>query len=71
MSADLVEVRISRSLYERILERIGRAKEFKTADEYVTFVLEQILGEEAAKERTYSPQEEDQIADRLRRLGYL
>ena len=72
MSDDFVEIKISRSLYERILEYIGAGQStFKSADEYVAFVLEELLPDKAAEEAVYSSEEEDQIQERLRRLGYL
>jgi hypothetical protein len=58
-------------LYERILKYIRTGQStFKSADEYVTFVLEELLPHAAAEEAGYSPEEEDRIRERLRRLGY-
>ena len=60
-------------LYGRIEERV-RATEFRSAEEYVTFVLEEVLGgeEESEKEEpTFSEEEEEEVKKRLRALGYL
>jgi hypothetical protein len=72
VSTDYVQVRIPRSLYERILRyiRSGESK-FATPDEYVAFVLNEILGDEPPKEAIYSPEDEAKIQEHLRRLGYL
>jgi len=60
-------------LYGRIVERV-RATEFRSVEEYVTFVLEEVLGgeEESEKEEpTFSEEEEEEVKKRLRALGYL
>jgi len=50
-------------LYGRIEERV-RATEFRSVEEYVTFVLEEVLGGEEESE-------EEEVKKRLRALGYL
>ena len=60
-------------LYERINERV-RATEFRSVEEYVTFILEEVLvGEEESEEEgpTFSEAEEEEVKKRLRALGYL
>ena len=59
-------------LYGRIEERV-RATEFSSVEEYVTFVLEEILREEESgeEEPTFSEAEEEEVKKRLRALGYL
>lgn len=60
-------------LYDRIDERM-RATEFRSAEEYVTFVLEEVLGgeeESEGEEPTFSEEEEEEVKKRLRALGYL
>ena len=59
--------------YDRIEERV-RATEFHSVEEYVTFVLEEVLKgeeEEEEKETTFSEEEEEEVKKRLRALGYL
>ena len=60
-------------LYGRIVGRVT-ATEFSTVDEYVIFVLEEVLkgeGEEEEEERTLSKKEEEEVKKRLKALGYL
>lgn len=58
-------------LYSRIQERV-RATRFGSVDEYVIFVLEEVLREEGEEEeRGFSKEEEEEVKKRLRSLGYL
>jgi len=56
-------------LYEKIEETI-KGTEFKSVKEYVIFVLEEVLKEEEEAE-PLSPEEEAQVKERLKGLGYL
>lgn len=53
-------------LYQKIEERI-KATGFGSVDEYVIFILEEVLKEEAGP----SDEEEEEVKKRLRALGYL
>ena len=53
-------------LYRRIEERV-KATGFGSVDDYVLFVLEEVLKEE----EEISGEEEEQVKQRLRDLGYL
>lgn len=65
-----VIIRISRELYNKIKNRIELSQgEFKNVEEYVEFVLSEVV-KESDRER-YTPEEEEEIKERLRRLGYL
>jgi Arc/MetJ-type ribon-helix-helix transcriptional regulator len=58
-------------LYSRIEQRIA-ATEFHSVDEYVAFVLGEVLKEEGGEEdRAFSEEEEEQVKSRLKALGYL
>ena len=59
-------------LYGRIEERV-RATEFSSVEEYVTYVMGEILREEESEEEepTFSEEEEEEVKKRLRALGYL
>ena len=63
-------VLIATEIYRRLE---GRAKEtgFSSVDEYVTFVLEEVLKEEGEEETAFSKEEEEEVKKRLRSLGYL
>ncbi len=56
-------------LYSRIEQR-ARATNFGSVEEYVTFVLEEVLKEED-DEAVFSEEEEEEVKKRLRDLGYL
>jgi len=62
MKEDRVPVYISKTLYEEVARRVKESGgEFKTVEEFVEFVLTELLKEE----------EEEEIKKRLRALGYL
>jgi len=65
-----VTVRISKKLYDKIVEEIKDSDEFKSVDEFVEYVIEQVL-EEEDEESAYTEEEEEEIKERLRSLGYL
>ena len=52
-------------LYKKIEER-AKVTGFESVDEYVKFVLEEVLKEEAT-----SNEEDEEVKKRLRALGYL
>lgn len=55
-------------LYEKIEERVNDT-EFNSADEYVIFVLEEVLKDE--EEQSLSEENEEEVKKRLKALGYL
>jgi Arc/MetJ-type ribon-helix-helix transcriptional regulator len=65
---DSKAVSISAELYGRIEERVT-ATGFGSVDEYVTFVLEEILKDEG--EPAFSKEDEEEVKKRLKALGYL
>jgi len=71
MSDEYVSVKIPKSLYDEILKRVKESDgEFKDVEEYVTFVLSEIVKDEE-EEHVYTPEEEEEIKRRLKQLGYL
>ena len=60
-------------LYGRIEER-AKTTGFGSVDEYIIFVLKEVLKEEGEgeeEENVLSEEEEDEVKQRLRSLGYL
>jgi len=55
-------------LYEKIGERVNDT-EFNSVDEYVIFVLEEVLKDE--EEQGLSEEDEEEVKKRLKALGYL
>jgi Arc/MetJ-type ribon-helix-helix transcriptional regulator len=71
LSEDKVPIYVPRQLYEKVKERVKTSEgEFKTVEEYVEFVLQEIVKEEEP-EQAYTPEEEEEIKKRLKSLGYL
>jgi len=69
---DKVPVQISRKLYNKIKNRVELSQgEFKNIEEYIEFVLSEVVKEEGEPEQVYTPQKEEEIKKRLRSLGYL
>ena len=64
-------VSLSTELYGRIEERV-KATGFGSVDEYVRFVLEEVLKEEGEEEeKAFSKEDEEEVKKRLKALGYL
>ncbi len=68
---EYVEIKIPKRIFDEIKKRVEESSEFKSVDEYVTFVLEELLKEEEEEEYELSEEEEEKIKERLRGLGYL
>jgi len=65
-------VLLAAKLYGQIEERV-KATDFDSVDEYVAFVLEEVLkdDEEQEKRKTFSKEDEEEVKQRLKGLGYL
>jgi|AntRauTorcE11897_2_1112592.scaffolds.fasta_scaffold00002_117 Arc/MetJ-type ribon-helix-helix transcriptional regulator len=66
---DSRSVAIEEHLYERVERRIAKTN-FESVDEYVTFVLEEVVAGDDLDE-THEEVDEDDVQARLRSLGYL
>lgn len=62
-----MNIEIKNEIYEKIKKRIEKS-EFSSVEEYVNFVLEEVVKE---NEGEITEEEEEQIKERLRSLGYL
>jgi len=62
------EVRLPEELLEKVEEHIKNT-EFSSVEEYITFVLEEVLKDE--EEVEFSEEHEKEIKERLKALGYL
>ena len=56
-------------LYSKVEERV-KATDFGSVDEYVEFILEEVVNEEE-DEKAFSEEEENEVKKRLKDLGYL
>lgn len=71
MVEETVEVKIPKKLYDQVSKMIKEeGLDFKSVDDYVIFVLKELLKEEE-EAQVYSPEEEKAIKERLRSLGYI
>ena len=72
MNEEYGGIRIPKRLIEEIEERIKQT-EFESVEEYVTFVLEEVVRdvEEEEPEEVFSEEDETKVKERLRALGYL
>ena len=62
-------VAVEDRLYEQIEQRIAKTN-FESVDEYVAFILEEVVASEEADE-AYDDVDDDDVQARLRSLGYL
>ncbi len=68
---DKKAVYISVGLYNQI-EKRTRNTGFGSVEEYITFVLEEVLKDEEDEEQViFTEKEEEEVKKRLRSLGYL
>lgn len=72
MKEEYGEIRIPKQLIQKLGEHIKRT-EFKSVDEYVTFILEEVIKEtdEEEPEEVFSKEDEQKVKERLKALGYL
>ncbi len=68
----MATVKIPDEIYKEIEKIVKDSGEFKDVDEYVIFVLTEVLKEEDEdEEQVYTEEDEEKIKERLRGLGYL
>jgi len=70
MGEEKKSVSIPAELYDAIGQRVSET-EFNSVEEYVTFVLEEVLRDDEEDEIAFSPEDEEEVKKRLRALGYL
>ncbi len=73
MSNDRIAVYLSKEMYEKVRKKVELSRgEFKTVDEYVGFVLQELLKEESNEDNSaYTSDEEKEIEKRFKALGYI
>jgi len=72
MPEDYVTIKIPRRLHEEIKRRVEESQgEFEDAEEYIEFVLTEVVKEDEEPEAAYTPEEEEEIRRRLKQLGYI
>ncbi len=67
-----MKIEISKELFDKVQQRVKAFNdEFKSVEEYIAFVLEEVVKEEQEQGRSYTEEEEEEIKNRLKNLGYL
>ncbi|MCE4602259.1 MAG: CopG family transcriptional regulator [Desulfurococcales archaeon] len=69
MGEDRVPVYIKRSLYEKARRFIEEEGGFESVEELVEFLIQEAV--ETGEIEGLSPEEEEQVKERLKKLGYL
>lgn len=69
---DQRQVELPERIISRVEDRLPRT-EFEKPEEYITFVLEEVLYrvEEETEDDDFEPVDEDEVKNRLKSLGYL
>lgn len=67
-----VSINISKEIYEKAKKYVENSGgEFNSVEEFIEFVLKEVLEEEGEEKQVYTPEEEEEIKRRLKSLGYL
>ena len=70
MSKETKSISVPADIYDKIEERV-KATEFGSVDEYVLFILEEVLKDEEEEEQAYTEADEAEVRKRLKALGYM
>jgi len=68
--SERVAIYISRELYEKVKKFVEEQGGFSSVEEFVEFVLNEVLSEEGVS-RGLSKEDEEKVKERLRALGYI
>jgi hypothetical protein len=69
---DKIQIAIAKDLYAKILQRVNMSSdEFKNVEEYVNFVLTEVVRDDEQPQSAYTKEEEEDIKNRLKNLGYI
>ena len=63
-------IEIPKKLHGEIIEKAKEAG-FDDTNEFILFVLEQLVTEETTTESVFTEEEEEKVKERLRALGYI
>jgi len=70
MSKESKSISVPADIYDKIEERV-KATEFGSVEEYVLFILEEVLKDEEEEEQAYTEADEAEVRKRLKALGYM
>ncbi len=67
-----MKVEISDEIVKRLKKRIEEKRDFKSIDQYVNYILQQVVERlDSEKDGSFSKEEEEKVKERLRDFGYL
>jgi len=68
-----MKIDVTEEIAKKIQERVDSTDEFKDIEEYINYILKQVVERLEGKQetKTFSKEDEEKIKERLRGLGYL
>jgi len=67
-----MKIEISDDIAKILVKRIEEKKDFGSVDEYVDYILKQVVERlESEKKQSFSNEDEEKVKERLKDLGYL
>ena len=70
LSKEKVSIQISKELYDKVKKYIEEQGGFSSVEEFVEFVINEVLSEEG-ESFEMSKEDEEKVKERLRALGYI
>ena len=68
----MTKINIPEDIYDRLQKRVDSTDEFNSVEEYVEYILKQVVERLNAQTKpSYSEEDEKKVKERLRSLGYL
>jgi len=72
LNKEKINIEISKELFDTISKRITESSdEFSTVSDYVEYVLRELVMEKESSSSPYSKEEEEEIKNKLKTLGYI
>lgn len=65
------EIKIPKVLFEKLEKEIRQGEKYNSVSGYVTDIIRKFLAEKLESKHSLSKEEEEQIKERLKSLGYL
>ncbi len=72
-----MKIEIPEQISKKLQERVNRTNEFNNVEEYVNYILKQVVErlekekDTSQEEPVFSKEDEEKVKERLRGLGYL
>jgi len=69
MSTNRKSISIDSAIFDIISNKVKDSEEFSSIEEYIDFVLKEVLNEDQSSK--YTEEEEKEVKEKLRALGYI